>query len=131
MILAGVLKLYKEEMICDLAEYYGIYDYESHPPQRVAIFVKGLGQKSRIMNKIANTKTVREDILLTAIFDNLNWLLWSKTKDGQKNKNKPNQLLEVIFDKTKNDDINSFYSGKDFDLEREKILEKIKKGGNL
>ena len=30
-----------------------------------------------------------ERTLLAAIVNNLNWLVWSKTKDGQKNRNRP------------------------------------------
>lgn len=129
MFLAGVLSNYKEELICDLAEYYSIYDYESHPPQRVAILIKGLRENSRIMNKIAKIKNIREDILLTAIFDNLNWLLWTKTKDGQKNRNKPKQLLNFMINNIEDKQVMAYTSSEDFVKERERIINEIKKGG--
>lgn len=131
MFLAGIIKNYEEELICDLAEYYSIHDYYSHPPSRVAIFCKGLRQNSRIMSKLADVRSIREDILLTAIYDNLNWLLWTKTKDGQKNRNKPKQLTELMFNKEdyEKEDISSFNTSKDFEIERMKILEKARKGG--
>ena len=129
MFLAGLLKNYKNELICDLAEYYSIHDYLSHPPKRVAIFAIGLRQESRVMSKLTEINTIREDVLLTAIYDNLNWLLWSKTKDGQKNRNKPKQLTEIIFNKKDEEDISSFNTSKDFEIERMRIIENARKGG--
>src|SRR5574344_69115 len=129
MFLAGLLKNYKEELICDLAEYYSIHDYLSHPPTRVAIFSTGLRQESRVMSKLTEINTIRENVLITAIYDNLNWLLWSKTKDGQKNRNKPKQLTEIIFNKKDEEDISSFNTSKDFEIERMRIIENARKGG--
>lgn len=129
MFLAGIIHKYEEEMICDLAEYYSIYDYKSHSPLRVAIFVKGLRSNSRVITKLSKIKTgIREDVLLTAIFDNLNWLVWSKTKDGQKGKNKPKSLMNSLFGEISNDKNKKYTSSKDFKKERERILESIRKG---
>lgn len=96
----------------------------------MAIFSIGLRQESRVMSKLTEINTIREDVLLTAIYDNLNWLLWSKTKDGQKNRNKPKQLTEIIFNKKDEKDIRSFNTSKDFKIERIKIIENARKGGN-
>lgn len=86
---------------CDLAETYNIYDYESLPLQTVAILAIGLGDESRIkmkMNKICHTFDM---LVKAAILDDLNWLLWARTKDGQNNRNKPKKILDQLLGKAK------------------------------
>lgn len=65
---------------------------------------------------------------MAAILDNLNLLLWSKTKDAQHKRNKPKSVLEGITKKPKKQsNIVAFDTGADFDKARAKLLEKVKK----
>lgn len=132
MFLAGCLRDYKEEVICDLAQTYGIYDYRSHPAQRVAIFIKGLDIKSRLMRKITKIDYTIEQLLLGTIADNTSFLAWAKTKDAQKNKNRPESILKKITKKdNESNDIVSTATSKEFEMERQRILNKIKKGAKV
>lgn len=129
MFLAGVMKKYKEEVICDLAQYYNILDINSQPKDRLAIFVKGLPLESRLMKKLSKINYSQRDLLLAGIFDDLNLLIWSKTKDGQRNTNRPKRVTDVMLNQGKNKDIKEFTSGKEFEEKRNRIIKNLKKGG--
>ena len=75
--------------------------------------------------KLSGQKLSYEDTMLTSIYDSLNVLLWSKTKDGQKNRNRPKSLLmEILHGKKalENDDLMSFETGEEFEKTRNKLL---------
>ena len=84
-----MLELDEDALICDLAEAYGIFDYESLPLQTVATLSIGLRGDSRIKMKMIGAELTRSELLQTVIADYLALILWSKTKDGQKGRNKP------------------------------------------
>lgn len=122
----------EEALICDLAETYQIYDYKQLPLTTVAVFSCGLRSDSRIKMRLSGQEVSPETLLLAGISDKLSYLLWLKTKDGQKGRNKPDSILESL---TKTKDISKkkneivFDSGKEFEREREKLLQGIKGGG--
>lgn len=103
----------EEALICDLAQTYNIYDYKQLPLVSVAVFACGLKSDSRIKMKMTGQKVPVNTLLLSCIYDAVNMLLWSKTKDAQKNKNKPKSLLKSLYD-TKNNEVRGFHSSEDF-----------------
>lgn len=118
-----MLKIDEDSLVCDLAETYQIYDYKQLPPTQVAVFSLGLKPDSRIKMKMTDRKISLEQTLLMSISDSLRLILWSKTKDGQKNKNRP-VLWSSIFEKLKEKKEIVFDSGEDFEKERTKLLTK-------
>ena len=67
-------------------------------------------------------KISTEMMLLTAILDNLNILIWSKTKDAEKGRNKPKSLFTEL---SKSADDNTSFSGiEEFEKARKEILER-------
>lgn len=111
-------------MVCDLAEYYHIYNYRELPVNYLATLVAGLRADSRTMQAISGTKFPLDITLLAAILDNVSILVWSKTKDAQKGRNKPKSVLEQLTTEKKPSKIVAFNSGADFDRAREAILDK-------
>jgi hypothetical protein len=124
-----MIKVDENALICDLAETYQIYDYRSMPPSQVAIFASGLNANSRIMMKLSKAKAPTDIILLAGIVDRLGLLVWSKTKDAQKGKNQPKSILSGLYASNEFNDVSAFTSGKDFEKERQRIINKMK-GGN-
>lgn len=96
MLLASILRECKDEVICDLAEYYHIYDYRGLLPNTVATLVFGLRADSRTKMKLSGQKITLEQMLMAMQVDTLQLLLWTKTKDGQKNRNRPKSLLNKL-----------------------------------
>ena len=107
----------EDAVICDLAETYQIYNYKDMPPDKVAIFCNGLRDDSRIKLKMADQKVK---------LDKLSLLVWTKTKDGQKGRNKPKSLVDSINKHVKVKEELVFTTGEEFERERNRIL---KKGG--
>lgn len=121
-----MLKFDKDALLCDLAETYQIYDFKQLPLTKVAVFSLGLKDDSRIKMKMRNQKFDLNQILLMSVADNLKLLLWSKTKDAQKGRNRP-VLWSSLFEEPKEKKEIVFNSGEDFEKERNRLL---KKGGH-
>lgn len=105
----------EEALMCDLAEVYNIYDYESLSPIRVATFSVGLRDNSRIKLIISGQKFPLETILLATAADRLALLLWSKTKDAAKGRNMPEMIAAKLTEKKKERDYLVFDSPEAFE----------------
>ncbi len=121
MILAEMLRLGEDELMCDLAETYHIYDYRTFRPSVIARLAVGLRDDSRIKMKIAGAKVDMKTSLLAMIADRLQILIWQKTEDGQKGRNVPESILENIYQDHSKDAV-KFDSAEDFETERKRIL---------
>lgn len=117
-----MIKLDENALICDLAETYHIYDYRQLPATKVAVFSLGLRDNSRIKKKISNQPIDFDRLLLAGISDKLSYLLWSKTKDGAKGRNKPKSILEMLTEPKKQSNQLAFHSGEEFEQMRARIL---------
>lgn len=93
----------------------------------MASFVIGLRDDSRLKMKLQNRKLSTENYLLAGIFDRLSLLVWSKTKDAMKGRNRPKLLLDLLDKKVS--EFNKYYSSKDFEKERKNILKEIEERG--
>lgn len=126
MALAGMLNKDESAVICDLAETYRIYDYRKYDADYIAILVTGLRADSRIMKKYSGVKIDTIPLLLARIFDQLNILLWMNTEDGQKNRNRPESLADMLTGKCENkNSIAAFDTVEQFEVERQKILKGV------
>ena len=116
----------EDAVICDLAETYNIYNYKDMPPDKVAIFCSGLREDSRIKLKMAGQKVKFDTTLLASIVDRLSLLVWAKTKDGQKGRNKPKSIVDSINKPVREKEEVVFATSEEFEKVRNKIL---KEGG--
>lgn len=125
MFLAFCIVECEDELICDLAETYCIYDYEGLPPNKVAAFCFGLKDDSRVKMRVSKQRITLDQMLLARIADELAFIAWSKTVDGQKNRNRPASILESLMHpgNEKNEDYNSYASGEEFAAAWRKIME--------
>jgi hypothetical protein len=124
-----MLDLDEEALICDLAETYGIFDYESLPVQTVATLSIGLRGDSRIKLAAAGRKVGTTDALLATIADYLAMIFWTKTKDGQRGRNRPKSIREALENGNKKDnEIVGFESVEEFEQAREALLEEVTHG---
>lgn len=118
----------EDALICDFAESYHIYDYMSLPAEYAATLAVGLRDNSRIKTKLNKMVMPFDDYLLAAIYDDLQLLCWTKTKDAQHGHNKPESVLAKLVENTKPKASKClvFDSAEMFDEAREKILRGIK-----
>lgn len=74
--------------------------------------------------KLSNQSVPLETMLLASIVDRVSLILWSKTKDGEKNRNKPKSLVDVLNKPVREKEERVFVTGEDFEKTRAKILAK-------
>ncbi len=116
MMLAAAISVGEQELICDFAETYHIFNYRELPVKTLAALCFGLRDDSRVKLKIVGTKVDIKTMLLAGIYDSLAFIAWSKTKDGQKNVNKPKSVLKSLTeDDAPESDVEAFATGDDFD----------------
>ncbi|MBS4769666.1 hypothetical protein KG090_00625 [Carnobacteriaceae bacterium zg-ZUI240] len=120
-----MIKADEDLFICDMAETYRIYDYRQLPLNRVAIFAYGLRDDSRSKMLLNHQKVTLENVLLASAVDRLSFLMWSKTKDGQRGTNKPKSVVDVLLAKNRETDQLAFHDGKEFEKERNRLLNTI------
>lgn len=111
-----MIKVDKDAVICDFAETYHIYNIWELPLKYVATLACGLGNNSRIAQKIAGSKFRFNEMLLAAIADRLTIMIWSQTEDARKGK-KPKLLLD-----DEANEIQGFDSADAFERMRQRLL---------
>lgn len=87
------MKSNHDDVICDLAEYYHIYDYKKFKPSYIATLVAGLRIGSRCFSQVE--QPIDTTLLLATIADRLGFLL----SDG---KHKPKSIFEEMTQKSRN-----------------------------
>lgn len=99
-------------MICDLAETYHIYNYKECQPLLVGTLVWGLRDDSRVKMFLSGQKQPLDRILMARMVDELSFLSWANSKDGQKNRNRPKSVLQSLLGIEKKEEYATF---EDFD----------------
>lgn len=121
-----MLRLDRDALLCDFAEYYHIYDFEALPVKTVALLACGLRDESRIKQKINGTKVPMNTMLLAYAVDRLGILIWQRTKDGAHGRNKPESIVEMLMNtgKQKITQVDAFDTPEEFEEARTRILER-------
>lgn len=118
----------EDALLCDFAQYYNIYDIEELGLIKLSIFAWGLPDDSRSKKLMSKQKVSLETYLQAQAVDALNMLVWSKTKDGQHNRNRPKSIAQSLLPKQKVDDNHqNFASGKEFEKARKQIVKEVAK----
>ena len=84
---------YPDELTCDMAETYGVFDIYRLPARLAAKLAVGLRDDSRVKKAKTKTTVPDETLLLACIADCVRWLKWSRTEDGLKGVNHPKSIL--------------------------------------
>lgn len=92
---------YPDELTCDMAETYGVFDIRRLPARLAATLAVGLGEDSRVKRTASGTKVSDEIVLLASIADSLRWLCWSRTKDGERGINRPASFIDYYLEREK------------------------------
>ena len=113
----------EDALTCDLAETYRIYDRHAVPVRLLATLACGLRDDSRIKMRLAGTRISLDTMLRAVIADRLSFLAWARTKDGEKNRNRPASILEALTRKEHAAGAAVFDSPEAFEAARAQILE--------
>ena len=101
MVLASMIAMDEDALICDFAETYHIYDYRSLPATLAGIYAAGLRQDARINIKMSGYSAPVDTLLLASIADAMHIRVWQQTKDAQHNKNRPESILAKMLETKK------------------------------
>ena len=117
----------EDALICDMAERYHVLDYKALPLRLLATLAVGLPDDSRSKRRLTGDKAGLELTLLAGIFDKLSLLLWAQTKDGAKNRNRPEMVLSHLLPSAQNKDeaLEVFNSSEAFKAQRERFLQEV------
>jgi len=78
-------------------------------PSLAATLCVGLPDSSRIKRRIAGIKITLTDMLLSLIVDGINTLIWQRTKDGMKGRNRPDSIFKKLTEeKQPKEDLETF-----------------------
>lgn len=112
----------EDDLICDFAEVYHIYDWRRIPVKLAATLAAGLPDNSRSIKRLTGLPCGMNTLLLAAIADRLSLLVWSKTKDAQKGRKRPQMITEGLLKKTENKNIESFSDVDSFEAARRRFF---------
>ena len=106
---------------CDFAEYYHVLDWRALPLKTAAALAAGLRDDSRVKSHMAGITVDPQTQMLAAAVDRLGLLVWMKTKDATKGRNRPKSLLEELMKKPE-DVAMLFDSPELFEAARKRIM---------
>lgn len=108
-----------------MAQYYNIYNYKQLAFNKLAVFVFGLPDDSRIKKKLSGLKVDLNTVMIAGGLDILSMILYSLA--GSKGSKKPETLSSILLGnkKTKEKKPNGYVSGKEFEKRRQEILKRI------
>lgn len=98
------------------------------PVEIKATLAAGLRRDSRSVMSAAGEKITLTESLLALIVDDLNTLVWMKTKDGEHGRNRPASLLKTLISGPKPKENKSFRSAEAFDRYWKRAIEERKHG---
>ena len=95
-------------------------------PLLVTLF-SGLGEGSRVVQKLNGEKVPLRTLLLAAIVDRLSMLVYANTRDAKNGTNRPRSIVAILTgeDTETNAGTEAYASGDDFDAARRAILEGV------
>lgn len=117
-----MIQLDEDALICDFAETYQVYDYRGLPASYAAALAAGLRANSRIRMKMAGISVEPETIMTASILDTVNTIAWMKTKDGEKNRNRPKSIVLILTQEQKENNVEGFTSVESFEEARRRLL---------
>ena len=113
---------HEDELACDLAETYHIFDLRELPLRKMATLACGLSRDSRVMLAMAGQKLSLSETLICLAIDRLSYLIWMQSEDGRHGRNRPKSILEEITKDNSKPDYRTFRTSADFEAARKKII---------
>lgn len=113
---------HQDELECDMAETYHIYDLRALPVRKLATLALGLSKDSRVMMAMAGAKLTTAETLLCLAVDGISTLAWMQSKDGAAGRNRPRSIFEELTKEKPKAEHKTFASLADFEAARMKII---------
>lgn len=122
MVMATMIATDEDSLICDLAQYYHVFDYRFMTVESVATLAAGLPEDSRIMRKLYNQNISKSELMLAAIYDDLNFYLYSMASNAKHGINRPASIVEKWLNITEQKENMAFDSVNSYEKAKQRIL---------
>lgn len=122
MVLATMVATDEDSLICDLAQFYHVFDYKSMTVELVATLSAGLPEDSRIMRKLSKRNISKSELMLAAIYDDLNAYLYSMTSNAKHGINRPASIVDKWLNITEQKENMAFDSVNSYEKAKQRIL---------
>ena len=122
MLLAAYAARCPGELVCDMAEVYHVLDWHSLGLPLAATLAAGLGEDSRSYKALHGIKVSARTMMMAAIVDNLALLVWAKTVDGQKGRNRPQSVQQLLLGEPSKNKPIAFASAAEYEATRSRIV---------
>ena len=116
MVMANMIATDEDSLICDLAQYYHVFDYRSMTVEFIATLAAGLPEDSRVMRKILKCNVSKSELMLAAIYDDLN------TSNAKHGINRPASIAEKWLNITEQKENMAFDSVNSYEKAKQRIL---------
>lgn len=113
---------HEDELICDMAETYHIFDMRALPVRQLATLACGLSESSRVMMAMAGAKLTTSETLMCLAIDRLSYLVWLNSEDGAHGRNRPKSILDELTKGKPKSEFATFATSADFEAARKKII---------
>ena len=114
-----------DELVCDMAETYHVLDWRALGLPLAATLAGGLRETSRTCMALNHAPITTDTLLLGAMADSLQLLVWSKTKDAQHGRTRPAPVLDTLLGTARRRKVTGFATAAEFEAAKAEIL----KGG--
>lgn len=120
----------EDALTCDFAETYHVYDFRALPAETAAALAAGLPKDSRVLRRLSGSELTLTETLLAAGVDLLHLILWTKTKDAEKGRNRPQSILTTLTGgaRKKGQSVRGFDTPEEFLNAYKRALEEVKHG---
>lgn len=124
LTLAHMAAQVPDALVCDMAETYHVYDWRALGLPLAATLAAGLRQNSRVWEKLTGHVSNVDTLLLARMTDALQLLVWAKTTDGQKGRNRPAAVVDMLLGAAPARQATGFADGAAYEAARARILGK-------
>lgn len=119
----------EDALYADLAETYGLFDWQALPAHRLAALAIHLPETARV-RRARDKLPLRTDLWLQALIaDRLGFLCWAQTEDARKGKNRPQGILETLGTQKPGERAEGYETPEDFWAAREDAIERLRGEG--
>lgn len=112
---------YEDDLVCDMAQYYGIHDYRSYGVKHIAVLTSGLPDDARVIKSLTGIQYSIDTRMTALLIDLVQSYTWARF--GKKG-SQPISLYKAMSN-TRRDD-GGFETVEDFEAARQAILDSIK-----
>lgn len=104
-----------DELTCDFAETYHVFNLRELSPTMAAVLANGLRDDSRVKMALQKNHVPLETLILASIADRVGLQLWAGSKDAQHNRNRPESIVEKLTQGQNEEKVKAFRTAAEFE----------------